>query len=99
MGWIIVGGKQTGKTTRLVNAVKKHNGILIVPTQQRARDLQVQHKLASWQVISWHEATSGNKLQGRDNPVFLDDTFSCLQNLIKNLKGLAIQIEKPLDEI
>jgi len=94
---ILVGNRQTGKTTQLVNAVKENeNGILVVASCEIRRLIIEKHKLDPEKIITHLELKISEKLKGVSlKDIYIDDVELFFREILGNneLKGLAITLE------
>lgn len=81
-----------GKTTELIERVKKENGLLLVRWEDHANYLIETCQLTRKQVMSWHTARHGG-LRGLDRrPIYVDDAQMILHEYFDKYRLTGISI-------
>jgi len=83
-----------GKTTELIERVKKENGILLLKWAHHAEQIIVTGQLSESQVMTWDEARDPQSWRGRERrgPVYVDEAGAALQAYFPECRLTGISI-------
>ena len=86
---VYVGGRGFGKTTRMIEEVKKNNGILVVHTGLYAKQITEYFGLRKDQVMCFREIMNG-RLRGDHRQLYVDDAGVILGRLLGNVGTISV---------
>jgi len=93
------GGRMTGKTTKLIEEMKKNDGVLVVFTLNQGKDMMERFDLKKDQVVTLYQLMH-SRMQD-DRALYIDNVDYVLQSILKrrvstvNFTGAAKKLKIP----
>jgi len=91
---IYAGGRQSGKTMRLVDLALKTGGYIIVPKYNDSLNPAYKELDDLGRVLPLDMAFAELRCIPRDIPIYMDEPFRCLEHLlVRGLSGFTLDLE------